>query len=120
LCGRGYPETEVAGVLDALQRQNLLSDERFTEAFTHSRRQHGKGPLRIRAELRARGLDEALIDRYVDGVSEPWFEVLRSVHDKKFGATLPADFAERARRSRFLLYRGFSAEQIRHLFEGGE
>ncbi|NND37435.1 MAG: hypothetical protein HKN81_09915, partial [Gammaproteobacteria bacterium] len=42
------------------------------------------------------------------------------VHDRKYGGAAPADYRERARRSRFLQYRGFSGEQIRSALGGGE
>ena len=39
----------------------LQSDERFTEAFVRSRINQGKGPARIRADLRERGINDAVI-----------------------------------------------------------
>ena len=102
-------------MLDALSRQRLLSDERFAEQYLNYRRQRGYGPLRIRAELRERGVDEALIETYLDEGDEDWMACLRQAHDKKYGDTLPQDFKEQARRSRFLIYRGFSGEQVRRL-----
>jgi regulatory protein len=103
-------------VLDALSRRRLQSDERFAEQYLYSRQRRGYGPLRIRAELRERGVDEGLIEAYLDERDEGWLACLRQAHDKKYGDTLPQNFKEQARRARFLQYRGFTAEQIRGFF----
>ena len=98
-----------------MQDEGLLDDQRFTEVFVRSRQSRGQGPLRIRAELRQRGVDESVIDAHLDEGASDWQQCLRSAHDGKYGNQLPSDFKERARRARFLEYRGFSAEQIRRL-----
>ena len=54
--------------LDILIKDNLLSDERFVEAFIFSRKKNGKGPLKISAELQQRGADESLINRYIEEI----------------------------------------------------
>jgi regulatory protein len=99
-----------------LSRQRLQSDERFAEQYVNSRRQRGYGPLRIQAELREKGVDDGLIAANVDERNEGWMVCLRQVHDKKYGGTLPGNFKEQARRSRFLAYRGFAGEQIQRFF----
>ena len=103
-------------VLEGLIQQRLLSDDRFTEQYLLSRQRRGFGPVRIRVELRERGVDGGLIDSHLDDQHECWQECLQQAHDKKFGRASPADIKEKARRSRFLEYRGFTGEQIRHFF----
>ena len=103
-------------VLDRLVRQRLLSDERFAGQYLSSRQRRGYGPVRIRAELRERGVDEGLIETCLGDPEVAWLTSLRQAHDKKFGAQPPADLKEKARRVRFLEYRGFSGEQIRGFF----
>jgi len=99
--------------LDRLARQGLLSESRFAESFAQSRLQRGYGPLRIRQEMRQRGLAEQLIASCLAALEADWGQRLRQVHDKKYGAGVPDDTRERARRARFLEYRGFDAEQVR-------
>ena len=41
--------------LEKLIEDGLQSDSRFTESFIRSRKNQGKGPLRIRSELSIRG-----------------------------------------------------------------
>jgi regulatory protein len=98
--------------------QGLLSNARYVESFIYSRFQRGQGPQRIRAELRERGIDDVLIDACLDDYAPRWRELLEQVRLKKFGTSLPDNFRERNRQTRFLLQRGFTAEQIDALFRG--
>lgn len=106
----------MAEVLAELQRQGLLSDERFLESYVEERMRKGFGPLRIRAELRERGIGDESIDAALDFPAQDWQDVLIRVHDKKYGRQPPSDRTELARRARFLRYRGFTAEQVSRLF----
>jgi regulatory protein len=42
-----------------------------------------------------------------------WIVQLRKARQKKFGAALPGNYADRQRQARFLGYRGFTSAQIR-------
>jgi regulatory protein len=96
--------------------QGLLSNARYAESFIHSRFQRGQGPQRIRAELRERGIDDVLIDACLAEYGSRWQELLEQVRLKRFGPAPPGNFTERNRQMRFLLQRGFTAEQIDALF----
>ncbi len=107
-------------MLDDLARRGLQSDARFTEQYVASRAARGYGPVRIRAELRERGLADSTIHEHLDERDPIWRERLDAAARKRFGARPPADYADRARRARFLEYRGFGAELIRRALSGGE
>ncbi len=96
-----------------LAAEGVLSDERFIEALLHVRRVRGYGPLYIRRELEEKGIDRGTIERWLDVGSRDWVEDVKRVNKKKFGGQQPASLAERAKRTRFLQYRGFTHEQIR-------
>ncbi len=113
LLSKGFESHELKGVLDGLRDEGLLSDQRFTEAFVSSRVRRGYGPLRIRAELNERGVNDALIAMFVDINGEVWQEQIKNVRNKRFGHQGPKDFKERAKQARFLQYRGFTSDQIR-------
>ena len=117
LCAKSYNGEIVDQVLDDLIRQHLLSDERFTEQYLSSRQRRGFGPVRIKGELRERGVKAELISSYLNVQDESWIETLRLTHDKKFGVESPSDIKEKARRVRFLEYRGFTGEQIKCFFQ---
>jgi regulatory protein len=116
LQAKGYAAQAVEAALVRLVADNLLSDVRFAEAFVHSRYQRGAGPQKIRAELRARGIDAGLIDASIEVYNERWQTLVSEVRERKYGAAAPADFRERSRQMRFLQQRGFTAEQIARAF----
>ena len=115
---RGFAANLTSEVLIALEHEDLISEDRFTESFVHGRIQRGKGPLRIRAELRERGIADSLIARYLNERASIWGERIRDVHDRRFAGVLPDTLSERARQTRFLQYRGFTAQQIKSLLCG--
>lgn len=117
---REFDRDEVDAAIERLIDDGLLSDERFAEAFVASRVRKGQGPLRIRGELEQRGVADGLIEASLGRVDVDWNEVARDVHDRKYGGAAPADYHERARRSRFLQYRGFTGEQIRYACAAGD
>jgi len=100
-------------VLDRLQQAGLQSDERFTESFIESRIRKGQGPVRIRLELRERGIGSELAERFLEIYDGEWRDLLRQVHDARFGRGPVRESRELARRARFLEYRGFPGEMIR-------
>jgi len=111
LGAREFPDDLIEQALDALQDDGLLSDQRFAESFAGSRLRRGQGPQRIVAELRQRGVGDALATDAVAELGADWFAEARAVRARRFGQAAPADYKERARQARFLQYRGFSAEQ---------
>ena len=116
---RGFDSEATSEVLTELARKGLLSDERYVASFITHHAARGQGPMRIRSELRESGVAPDLVERLLDEADVDWEEAARSVRRKKFGASRPASFAERAKQSRFLQYRGFSQDQIRAAFGPG-
>lgn len=110
----------VADVLDALERERLLSDSRFSEQFVYQRTRRGQGPLKILHELVQRGVDEDTARAHVDPSDPDWIDGARQARAKRFGPAPPGDIRERARQSRFLQQRGFAAEQVRRALTAGD
>ncbi len=102
----------ITTVLDQLQAEGLLSDQRFAEQMVHQRIQKGQGPLRIQADLAARGVDSTIITAALDTANIDWAEQLATVAARKLqGAT--CDRPAQARLGRFLLTRGFPESMVR-------
>ena len=120
LGARGAPADLVEQVLDALVAQRLQSDGRYAEALVTSRVGRGQGPVRIRRELADKGVVPAHIDAALEACEADWFELARETRRRRFGAAAPGDWTERGRQARFLEYRGFSGEQIRHALGGND
>ncbi len=115
LLTRGAEAGLVEETLGRLEAAGYLSDERYTEEYIASRKRTGFGPVRIRLELRERGVDSGLVEAWLDERDEAWLELLEETQRQKYGAIGSADFKERAKRARFLEYRGFPAEMIRQV-----
>ena len=115
LAAREGAESLLDQVLDALEERGDLSDARFVESYIDSRRRRGFGPRRIRQELQEKGVSRDLIGDWLDEDDPAWDQALSEAARRKYGDRPPADFRERARRARFLEYRGFPPERIRAL-----
>ena len=117
LVKRFRDDAQIDAQLDRLAQEKLQSDQRFAESFVRQRVGRGYGPLRIRQEARQKGLDDSEIASAMEALEVDWYAVAEEVLGRKFGDTPGADIREKARRSRFMQYRGFSHEHYRHLLE---
>jgi len=120
LLHKGCAEPVAAQTVERLKTQQLLSDERFVESLIAARRRRGYGPVRIAHELREKGIAPEAIEDSLGKDDAGWLEEARRVHRKKFGAARPKSYAERAKRARFLQYRGFTPDQIRRILDSRE
>lgn len=114
---KSFQPDEIDVCLNSLEEQNLQSDERFAESFIRSRILRGQGVIRIKGELRQRGVDQETSMTAFATVEEreavDWFELARDTLARRFSS--PGDTPkERAKRERFLATRGFNFEQIRY------
>ena len=109
-----YEADDISETLARLADQGLLSDERFTEAFINQRINRGTGPLKIRAELRQKGVSDDMIEAFLNERDVRWQGSALEVRIKKYGSEAPTDLKETAKQTRFLLSRGFSSEQTRY------
>ncbi|WP_158224568.1 regulatory protein RecX [Agaribacterium haliotis] len=101
---------QVEALLDSLAEQGLQSDERFSEAFVRYRVEQGKGPLRIRQDLRQKGIAETRISELIEHYADQWFEQAFEVYVRKFKLDAPTEAKDKAKRLRFLHARGFSPD----------
>jgi regulatory protein len=106
---------QVDALLDRLQSEGLLSEQRFIESRVRVRAA-SLGTRRIQLELARHGLKlpaqplQQMRDSELQRAAQLW--------RRKFGVA-PLDARERARQARFLAGRGFSAEVIAKLLGGG-
>ncbi|MDN6323159.1 MAG: regulatory protein RecX [Halomonas sp.] len=114
---KAFDDDAIDECLDALVEQDLQSDARFAASFVRSRILRGQGVIRIKGELRQRGVDQETLNDAFTAVVESehvdWFELARDTLSRRF--TTPGETPkERAKRERFLASRGFDFEQIRY------
>jgi len=116
LSQKDFTRAEIEQALAGLIDDNLLSDLRFGEAFVRSRVGKGQGPVRIRQELKAKGLEDAQIDLAFKANDVDWEKVLETTWSKKFSYMDNGDAALKLKQWRFLQYRGFTQSQISQFF----
>jgi len=112
LTARGHAAAVVDRVVDGLAERALVSDVRFIESFIRARTERGQGPIRIRAELRERGIVDDLIDEAMTHPAEYWLARLEQARSKRFGPERPATRDAWSRQARFLAQRGFPSDLI--------
>ncbi|WP_125474163.1 recombination regulator RecX [Caballeronia humi] len=105
-------------LLDELERDSWLSNERFVESVVH-RRAGRVGANVIVNELKRHGVGDALIRETGDKLSQTETARAHAVWSRKYG-TLPQNSAERAKQARFLAARGFSGGTIAKVLKGGD
>jgi len=108
----GFEANNADDAVTQLVADGLQSDERFAEAFIRSRINQGKGPAKIRADLREKGVRDGVIAAGLEEAEQDWYDLATEVRFKKFGAGRPDDFKEKARQMRFLQSRGFEPDHI--------
>jgi regulatory protein len=116
---RGYDAAAVDEVLDALQAEELLSEERLIAAYVAERLSKGFGPLRIQFELREKGLSDDQIHPYLKHDDESMLQFLAQAYRKRYGDQPIVGVRDQSKRSRFLEYRGFPPRLIARFFRAG-
>jgi regulatory protein len=109
---REFDSDEIEQVVEELKAGGWLSDERFAEAYIRMRQLKGFGPVRISMELKERGVDELIVESLLDANDASWMRVLEQQYQKKYRNTAIDDYNEKAKRIRFLQYRGFTLDAI--------
>lgn len=107
---------DVAALLDFLEKNNWLSQERFSESLIH-RRAARFGNSRIVAELQSHGVAGAALAELKAGLADSETARACDIWQRKFG-TVATDPAERNKQMRFLMQRGFSQKAVRAALKG--
>lgn len=100
---------QLAAVLDEFTHKNWQSDRRFTEAYIHSKSTQ-YGSLRLKQALIAQGIDDQTAKEFLPDEAQEHMHAT-AVLRKKFKQPA-ANFTEKQKQIRFLLYRGFSMDTI--------
>jgi regulatory protein len=109
---------ELDALLDELEKRGWLSEARFVEQLTTTRRRKF-GAARIVHELREKGVSDDAISAAQAQLKAGEVEAARTVWKKKFGK-LPRSLQERGKQARFLAGRGFSAEVVHKVLKGSD
>ncbi|MEO7190693.1 MAG: regulatory protein RecX [Vicinamibacterales bacterium] len=113
LLDKGYAAEEVERVISGLVSDRFVDDTRVAQAHVRTAsRIKGRGHLRIRRELEARGISPAIVREATLQISpDEQLETLTRLVARKRGHA-PMDTATRRRLFQQLLRRGFPADLI--------
>ncbi len=107
LAVRGVEKDEAAATVDKLAQAGWQDDARFAESLARARANTGYGPLHIRAELAAHGLDAETIRAALEACECDWADTARRLIARRFPGGRRQDPKQRRKAIDFLLRRGF-------------
>ena len=114
---RGFDRDDAQPVLDELAEQGWQDDLRYAESYARFRILKGYGPIRVSYELKQNGIAAFDLEGIVQQEAGSWMALLEQVYSKKYTDDAALERNEWAKRSRFLLQRGFSGAMISALFD---
>lgn len=117
LKNRGYSAGEVEEAIAYCQDYNWLDDARYAGMMLRSGIAKGWGSLRIRQEMKIKGVHDTLISQALEACEQDWYAHARDIARRKFGDSRAETPKEKARRFRFMQYRGFDFDQIQYALE---
>ena len=107
---------DIEALLDLLEKNNWLSQERFSESLIH-RRSARFGNSRIVAELQSHGVKGEALQELKAGLADSETARACDVWERKFGV-VATDPKERNKQMRFLMLRGFSQRAVQAAMKG--
>lgn len=116
LAAGGVDAQDAGEIVGGLAEAGWQSDTRYADSLVRQRVSQGFGPLRITADMRVAGVDEAEIRRALDAADVDWADLARRVWSRRFDEA--ADLAERQKQYRFLAGRGFAGRDIARVLKG--
>ena len=119
---RNYCAATLSCVIEKLTIDGILNDQRYSASIVRKLIGRGCGPTRIRAALLQQGVEYDEDTSLENALSEPvdWFLLAKAAYSKKYrGKAISGSWEEqrreRAKRLRFMRYRGFDSEICQRL-----
>ena len=109
---------DVDALLDFLEKNNWLSQERFSESLVH-RRSARFGNSRIMAELQSHGVGGEALQEVKAELADTEMKRARDLWRRRFGE-VATDPAGRNKQMRFLMQRGFTQRAVFTALKGEE
>lgn len=111
----------IENIIESLMEDDFVNDERYARVFVSGKFRMKKwGRIKLKAELRAKGIESDLIEKSLDQLDEnDYFEVLKGIIEKKkSGMKDPDSRDSRGKIQKYALSRGFEWEYVRQLTVG--
>lgn len=110
-------EAMIDNLLEDFVSRDWLNEHRYMTAFVRQKISAGLGQYRIKQELNQHGIKQDQAELYFEQLDFDWFEQALTTYQKKYGVSECNDFKEKAKRFRYMQYRGFSPDQIKYAME---
>ena len=114
---KGYAPEAIEETLEQCKARGLQSDSRYVESMSRYKINQGYGPVRITQMLSMAGISRAMTEDILTEQNPDWTAHALRVWDKKYKKLMDVSSLARQKQKQFLLYRGFSNETIRDVFE---
>ncbi|WOQ13793.1 regulatory protein RecX [Aeromonas media] len=111
---QGFNEEVIEAVVEYCRGYNWVNDDRYGAMAVRAGAAKGHGPIKIRFDLRRKGLDDMQIDAAFDQPELDWFELAFVLLERRARVADLCDFKLRMKWLKYLLGRGFTQEQARY------
>ncbi len=111
----GIDENDAESVIEKLQQEKFIDDSRFSAYYVKDKFLfNGWGRVKIRFQLRGKGIDSALIDEALEQIKEEEYleKLAELLHAKKRQIKNKDDWQTKSALVRFAQSRGFEADLI--------
>lgn len=113
---REFDVEDIDQAIERLLEKDYLSDERFAQSTCRYRVSRGYGWRYIANELKQKGICSTIIQQLQKNCEIDWYLQAELAYNKRFSGfgekSSQAAQKEKAKRIRFLQYRGFSSNEI--------
>jgi len=121
---REFAASDIDVAIERLFEKDYLSDSRFAISTCRYRANRGYGWRYIANELKQKGVCSTIIQQLQNNCEIDWYLQAELAYNKRFGERCVKDALngqkEKAKRIRFLQYRGFSTDEIFALVNDNE
>ncbi|REL25701.1 regulatory protein RecX [Thalassotalea euphylliae] len=111
LSKKAYSSDDIKQVIAFLLDEGYLSNIRFAESVIRNKVSRGYGWNAIRQELKLKGVNSDIYTGVLDELKVDWYTQAEQAYQKRFGHAPIEDQKDKAKRLRFLQYRGFSMDE---------
>ncbi|MEW6990755.1 regulatory protein RecX [Colwelliaceae bacterium 6441] len=109
---REFQHDEITPVINYLVENDYLSESRFIDSVYRTRVNKGYGKRFIENELAQKGICQSDMNNVAQTLDIDWYHQAEIVYKKRFSQREIIDQKDKAKRIRFMQYRGFTTDEI--------
>ena len=113
---REFDSDDIEKAIERLLEKDYLSDTRYAQSTCRHRANRGYGWRYIANELKQKGVCSTIVQKFQKNCEIDWYLQAELAYNKRFSDIRVKDpksiQKEKAKRIRFLQYRGFSTDEI--------